>query len=90
MALDNIFSHFIRLPTYIVSLTAPLEQLIGNAMTRLATPALRTFQSLWAMEDLPTAAAPWTLEEQIGLLVEAGYAGVAVDLGARRAPTPRT
>lgn len=56
-------------------------------MTRLATPALRTFQSLWAMEDLPTAAAPWTLEEQIGLLVEAGYAGVAVDLGARRAPT---
>ncbi|KZE89864.1 TIM barrel protein [Microbacterium sp. TNHR37B] len=56
-------------------------------MTRLATPALRTFQSLWAMEDLPTAAAPWTLEEQIGLLVQAGYAGVAVDLGARRAPT---
>lgn len=56
-------------------------------MTAQATPALRTFQSLWAMEDLPTAAAPWTLDEQVALLVEAGYAGVAVDLGARKAPT---
>lgn len=56
-------------------------------MSSTSAPALRTFQSLWAMEDLPTAAAPWTLDEQIALLVEAGYAGVAVDLGARQAPS---
>jgi hypothetical protein len=47
---------------------------------------LRPMQSLWAMEDLPTSAAPWALDEQISLLVEAGYAAVAVDMGARKAP----
>ncbi len=51
-----------------------------------SAPPLRTFQSLWAMEDLPTATAAWTLDEQINLLTGAGYDGVAVDLGARRAP----
>lgn len=51
-----------------------------------SAPPLRSFQSLWAMEDLPTAAAAWTLDEQIDLLTGAGYDGLAVDLGARRAP----
>jgi hypothetical protein len=45
-------------------------------------------QSLWAMEDLPWGAdGPWSLDEQLARLVEAGYGGFAVDLGASRAPT---
>ncbi|WP_159500511.1 hypothetical protein [Microbacterium sp. 18062] len=51
------------------------------------SPPLRAVQSLWAMEDLPSTAAPWTLDQQIALLVEADYSAVAVDLGARKAPT---
>lgn len=54
----------------------------------MTVPSLLSYQSLWAMEDLPLGAAePWLLEEQVAELVGAGYAGVAVDLGARRAPT---
>lgn len=59
-------------------------------MTTTAT--LEVFQSLWAMEDLPWAPTgprptPWTLPEQLDLLVGHGFHGVAVDLGARRVPT---
>ncbi|MDR6324608.1 hypothetical protein [Actinoplanes couchii] len=40
------------------------------------------------MEDLPWRGDRfWTLEEQLGQLVEAGYHGYAVDLGASKAPT---
>jgi hypothetical protein len=53
------------------------------------TPTLEVFQSLWAMEDLPWAPTgppptPWTLTEQLDLLAGHGFAGVVVDLGARR------
>ncbi|AZG44686.1 sugar phosphate isomerase/epimerase family protein [Gordonia insulae] len=51
------------------------------------TAELAVFQSLWAMEDLPTARTPWTLPEQAARISEAGFAGLAVDLGARQAPT---
>lgn len=54
--------------------------------TRDDGPPLRPMQSLWAMEDLPTATAPWTLDQQIAQLCDAGYGAVAVDMGARRAP----
>lgn len=47
---------------------------------------LAVFQSLWAMEDLPSTADQWSLPEQIHLIAAAGFNGVAVDLGARRAP----
>ncbi|PHV68722.1 sugar phosphate isomerase/epimerase family protein [Williamsia muralis] len=47
---------------------------------------LAVFQSLWAMEDLPSTANQWSLPEQIHLIAAAGFNGVAVDLGARRAP----
>lgn len=51
-------------------------------------PGLTFVQSLWAMEDLPWGGGPaWTLDEQLGRLVEAGYGGYAVDLGASKAPT---
>ena len=52
-----------------------------------AAPVLRTVQSLWAMEDLPRGAPEWSLEEQIEKLEGAGYDTVAVDLGARKAPS---
>lgn len=48
---------------------------------------LPVYQSLWAMEDLPVGGTPWTLTEQLDRLEETGFAGVAVDLGARRRPT---
>lgn len=47
---------------------------------------LAAFQSLWAMEDLPSTANQWSLPEQIHLIAAAGFDGVAVDLGARRSP----
>lgn len=46
---------------------------------------LTVYQSLWAMEDLPNPATPWSLPQQIELIA-AEFDGVAVDLGARRAP----
>ncbi len=50
-------------------------------------PGLAFVQSLWAMEDLPwRGERPWSLPEQLGHLVEAGYTGYAVDLGASKAP----
>jgi hypothetical protein len=52
-----------------------------------ATQRLAVFQSLWAMERLPwKAAVAWTLEERVATVADAGFAGVAVDLGAREAP----
>lgn len=62
----------------------------------MTTPTLEVFQSLWAMEGLPWAPAaearpaPWTLVEQLDLLAGHGFAGVAVDLGAREAPAADT
>ena len=47
---------------------------------------LQLYQSMWAMEDLPWQGTPWTLSEQMAKIAEAGYAGVGVDLGARRTP----
>ncbi|GAA0276056.1 sugar phosphate isomerase/epimerase [Cryptosporangium japonicum] len=48
---------------------------------------LSVFQSLWAMEDLPwRSAQPWTLAERVERIASAGFAGLAVDLGAREAP----
>ncbi|WP_330256835.1 sugar phosphate isomerase/epimerase [Nocardia sp. NBC_00565] len=48
---------------------------------------LEMFNSLWAMEDLPWhAPRPWTIAEQLDRLVESGFDGVAVDLGARGRP----
>lgn len=49
---------------------------------------LSVFQSLWAMEDLPwRSAGPWSLTERVERIASAGFAGLAVDLGARQAPT---
>lgn len=49
---------------------------------------LAVFQSLWAMERLPwRAGVAWTVEERVAMIAEGGFAGVAVDLGAREAPT---
>lgn len=49
---------------------------------------LTTFQSLWAMEDLPhRGTRSWTLSEQVDRIAAAGFDGLAVDLGARQAPT---
>ena len=51
------------------------------------TRTLSVFQSLWAMEDLPWhAAEPWSLAERVEQIATAGFAGLAVDLGAREAP----
>jgi len=50
------------------------------------TVRLELCNSLWAMEDLPSAGEPWTLTEQLDRLAEAGFDGAAVDLGARRRP----
>jgi sugar phosphate isomerase/epimerase len=52
---------------------------------------LPVFQSLWAMEDLPANAdTPWTPAEWIEQIGQAGFDGVAVDLGARQAPDAQT
>ncbi len=52
------------------------------------TQRLAVFQSLWAMEQLPWRAGhPWTLAERVERIAGAGFNGVAVDLGAREAPT---
>ena len=52
------------------------------------TQRLAVFQSLWAMEQLPWGAErPWTLAERVERIADAGFSGVAVDLGAREAPT---
>ncbi|GAS95586.1 uncharacterized protein RMCC_2552 [Mycolicibacterium canariasense] len=48
---------------------------------------LQLYQSMWAMEDLPWRGAPWTLSEQLAWIAGAGYTGIGVDLGARRAPS---
>lgn len=49
---------------------------------------LSVFQSLWAMEGLPwRAAVPWSLEERVTRVADAGFAGVGIDLGAREAPS---
>jgi len=42
-------------------------------------PALRVFQSLWAMGCVPSRDAQWTLEEQLGRIAAAGFDGVAID-----------
>ncbi|MEU5877039.1 hypothetical protein [Spirillospora sp. NPDC047279] len=48
---------------------------------------LSVFQSLWAMEGLPwRGPAPWTLDERVARIAQAGFAGAAVDLGAAEAP----
>ncbi len=50
-------------------------------------PTLSLFQSLWAMEDLPYRGdAQWTPAERVEKIAGAGFAGLAVDLGARQAP----
>ncbi len=58
------------------------------AADRAAGPlTLSTFQSLWAMEDLPHRGdQPWSLGEQVDRIAGAGFDGLAVDLGARQAP----
>jgi hypothetical protein len=41
---------------------------------------------MWAMEDLPFGGpTPWTLAEQVAAVADAGYDGLAVDLGAKQA-----
>lgn len=52
-------------------------------------PSLRTVQSLWAMEDLPKGKEEWSLEQQIEEVEQASYSAVAVDLGAKKAPSAR-
>lgn len=48
---------------------------------------LEHFQSLWAMEDLPfRASTPWTLAERVAVVADHGFAGLAIDLGAKQAP----
>lgn len=56
----------------------------------MTAQTLSVFQSLWAMEGLPwRGAEPWTLEEQIGLVAGAGFAGVGIDTySLERAPRP--
>ncbi|MGU3435086.1 sugar phosphate isomerase/epimerase family protein [Actinomycetes bacterium M1A6_2h] len=50
--------------------------------------AVEHFQSMWAMEDLPFGGpTPWTLAEQVAAIADAGYHGLAVDLGAKQAAT---
>lgn len=50
-------------------------------------PTVSLFQSLWAMEDLPYRGdRQWTLAERVEKIAGAGFAGLAVDLGARQAP----
>jgi hypothetical protein len=58
----------------------------------LTAQTLSVFQSLWAMEGLPwRGAAPWSLEEQIEHVAEAGFAGVGIDTySLDRAPRPGT
>ncbi|GAA1995706.1 hypothetical protein JL107_07590 [Nakamurella flavida] len=51
-------------------------------------PVLRTYQSLWAMEGLPYRSdTGWSLEQRVELIAAAGFDGLAVDLGAKEAPT---
>lgn len=53
----------------------------------MSAPTLSLFQSLWAMEDLPyRGTRQWTLAERVEKIAAAGFAGVAVDLGAKQAP----
>ena len=53
--------------------------------------ALELYNSLWAMEDLPHGGdRPWTLPEQLDRLVDAGFDGAAIDLGARQRPGAHT
>ena len=52
-----------------------------------AAVTLEVFQSLWAMEDLPfNSPQQWSLAERVGHIAEAGFAGLAVDLGAKQKP----
>ncbi|WP_326597795.1 hypothetical protein [Streptomyces sp. NBC_01803] len=56
-------------------------------MTQSQQQTLAVFQSLWAMEGLPwRTAEPWPLRERVARVAGAGFAGAAVDLGAREAP----
>ncbi|MBM9469528.1 sugar phosphate isomerase/epimerase family protein [Nakamurella leprariae] len=48
---------------------------------------LLTYQSLWAMEDLPfRGERQWTLAERVERIAGAGFDGLAVDLGAKQKP----
>jgi hypothetical protein len=52
---------------------------------------LSVFQSLWAMEGLPwrSSSRTWSLPERVERIAAAGFAGLAVDLGAREAPSTK-
>ncbi|GAB2640377.1 hypothetical protein GCM10027169_05590 [Gordonia jinhuaensis] len=47
---------------------------------------LYCYQSMWAMEDLPRHGPEWSLDEKVSRIADAGYDGLAVDLGARKRP----
>lgn len=52
-----------------------------------AAVTLEVFQSLWAMEDLPSNSdRQWDLGQRVERIAEAGFAGLAVDLGAKQKP----
>ncbi|MFN8217799.1 MAG: hypothetical protein U0R71_14490 [Solirubrobacterales bacterium] len=40
---------------------------------------LLVFQSMWAMEQLPWRGSPWSFEQQVERIAEAGYDGAAVE-----------
>jgi len=44
----------------------------------------QVFQAMWAMEQLPwKAATPWTLEERVERIADAGFAGLAITFSDR-------
>jgi hypothetical protein len=57
-------------------------------LTRVA--ALRVFQSLWATENRRAGVAESPIAERFDRVKEAGYDGVALDLGALDLPTARS
>src|SRR5258707_3108050 len=51
----------------------------------MATPRLIHVVNLWSLRDYPSAARPWSLEEQLDAVKAAGFDGFTTQLGPQHA-----
>jgi sugar phosphate isomerase/epimerase len=52
---------------------------------KMATPKLIHVVNLWSLRDYPSAARPWSLEEQLDAVKAAGFDGFTTQLGPQHA-----
>src|SRR5260370_7005125 len=74
-------------PTRRLASSAPLTISKKNRMNPegMATPRLIHVVNLWSLRDYPSAARPWSLEEQLDAVKAAGFDGFTTQLGPQHA-----